>query len=67
MIKQKLLENIKTGGRTVESLLKECLGGSYSKTRLKFDVNYKNNVVTAINNAKNFSTDVCQLKNSLGT
>lgn len=66
--KQKLLENKKTGGRTyVESLLKECLGGSYNKTRLKFDVNYKNNVVTAINNAKNFSTDVCQLKNSLGT
>jgi hypothetical protein len=65
---QKLPENSGTGNRTyVESVLKECPGGSYSKTGLKFDDNYKDKVHTAINNSKKYTTEVNELKNSLGT
>lgn len=51
----------------VESVLKECPGGSYSQTGLKFDDNYKDKVHTAINNSKKYTTEVNELKNSLGT
>lgn len=63
-----LIENEKIGNRTyIEKCLMEKLGGSYSKTRLKFQDNYKNKIKVAIENSKKFSLITKELKNEIGT
>ena len=66
--KNKLLENKKIGNRTyTEICLKEILQGSYSKTSIKFEKNYKDRIHIAIENSKKYETNVNKLKSSLGT
>lgn len=66
---QELLENKKTGGRTFsEMLLKdEFLRGSYNKTRIRFERNFKPYVRVAIENSKKFAMTVDELKVKIGT
>ena len=67
----KLNENAKSDNKRTltENLLRDYLGGSYNKSRLKykFDKYFKDNVKTAINNAKKYATTTNQLKYSVGT
>lgn len=64
-----LLENHKVTPKRsfAVSLLQKTLNGSYSKQKLGFEKNYKDNVKTAIKNAQLYSVDVRELKNNLGT
>ena len=62
-----IFENKKVGNRTfVENLLKNCLGGSYSKSRLKFE-QFKNHINEAIANSRTYATEPGELKNKIGT
>ena len=62
-----IFENKKEGNRTfVENLLKNCLGGSYSKSRLKFE-QFKNHINEAIANSRTYATEPGELKNKIGT
>ena len=63
-----LVNNEKVGNRTyIEKCLMEKLGGSYSKTRLKFQDNYKDKIKIAIENAKKYSLITEDLKEKIGT
>lgn len=55
--KQLLLANEKDGSRTfVERCLMEKLSGGYNKSRLKFEINFKDKIKTAIENSKNIQS-----------
>ncbi len=63
-----LCNNEKEGNRTfVEKCLMEKLGGSYNKTRLKFQDNYKDKIKFAIENSKKYSLITEELKEKIGT
>lgn len=63
-----LVNNEKVGNRTyIEKCLMEKLGGSYSKTRLKFQDNYKDKIKIAIENSKKYSLITEDLKEKIGT
>ena len=64
-----ILENKKIGQRTqVEIYLKDdYLDGSYNKTRIRFNDNYKKRVHAAITNAGLHATTLEDLKSSVGT
>lgn len=63
-----LVNNEKIGNRTyIEKCLMEKLGGSYSKTRLKFQDNYKDRIRIAIENSKKYSLIIKELKEKIGT
>ena len=66
--KNLLISNEKIDSRTyVEKCLMEKLGGSYNKTRLKFQDNYKDKIKIAIENSKKYSLITEKLKNEIGT
>ncbi|KAF5053086.1 RloB-like protein [anaerobic digester metagenome] len=67
--KQAILENTKTGDRTMtEIVLKnDFLHGSYNKTRIHFTRDFLPHVWTAIKNARKYSLAIDEVKNSLGT
>lgn len=63
-----IFENEKVGNRTqTELYLKEKLGGSYNKSRIQFNKNFRDKVKTAIINSKKYATESKQLKNKIGT
>jgi hypothetical protein len=63
-----LFENKKTGKRTqVELYLMDTLGSGYSKNSLYFSRNYKDKIITAIQNSKNYATDCRGLEHEIGT
>jgi hypothetical protein len=66
---QMILENKKEGRRTyTEMLLKDdYLNGSYNKTRIQFERNFKPYVHSAIMNSKCYATTLDQLKVNVGT
>lgn len=60
-------ENLKQGRRTyTESLLKERLGGSYSKRRLDFN-KFKDKVFLAISNSRKHPTALPLLRDNVGS
>jgi len=66
---QSILENKKEGSRTyTEILLKnDYLGGSYNKSRIQFERNFKPYVPLAIRNSKSHATTLVELKENIGT
>lgn len=63
-----ILENNKDGRRTfVEKCLMTKLGGSFNKSRLHFEDNFKTRIRDAIENSKLYSTNSCELKTNIGT
>jgi hypothetical protein len=66
---QTILENKKQGRRThTEILLKDdYLGGSYNKSRIQFERNFKPYVHSAIENSKYHATTLHQLKEHVGS
>lgn len=63
-----ILNNLKDGNRTyIEKCLMTKLGGSYNKSRLHFEDNFKLKIRCAISNSKSFKTSSVDLKNQIGT
>ena len=63
-----ILINKKIGRRTqTELFLMDKLGGSYSKTRLRFSSQFLNRIEAAIENASRYTTSVDSLKNTIGS
>lgn len=63
-----ILNNLKDGNRTyIEKCFMKKLGGSYNKSRLYFEDNFKLRIRCAISNSKSFKTSSVDLKNQIGT